>query len=932
MATGRIIEWTPEKRTGFIEDAADQARVFFGVRTLRGIDAAAIAVGLEVDFEREQNERGPMARRVRPPGAPADMPRVAPAPPPAAPPEAPAGEAAAGGAPPAPRERRRKRERQPRGAAAGPARPGRRRPSKPGRDLLLPRVLALPRSLRDLLDAVPLERRHPGLLLDKLTKPVEDLADRREALRMAIRAARDGRWLEGAHVRRIEDLEVTGALGWERTSVSPLAIHDGRPGAVEGDWVRRHPVGGFPLIPGTSLKAIARLYAETVWLPRLREDRRAAGRREIDRIFGAELSAPEAADPARRAMARGVVAFHDAWPLGWPRVILEVATNHHRAWYEHGHPPGDWEAPVPEPFLVVAPGHAFSFAVGPRAAGVPRATLRRAMRFLDLALSLIGVGAGTARGFGFFRTRPGVHDRASAGEVAALIRLELTSPAFVAGANPRDEEGADLRVPTLRGQLRAWWRTRHAGFLEPRELRAVETAIFGGRGSASAVLLDLVPLRTRRCYPFAFRDRENPARVRPDVRERHALADVEEGGSQGLFYVAHGMDEGSRHRLFVDWGAAWGLRIRARDAAVRLPVAGGSGEAVAIPKERVLGEILAALRLLATWGGVGARARRGLGSLRADGSALQALDPEAIRASAKALRAELGCDRPFDPALASTAALETAMGAGLVIETGWTNPWRVLDRLGAVLSGFAREWKHRPEKMALGLPRRIHGPLEDGPLPHQSAWQRPEWLRVPRGTATFIPELRSGRNRFASPLHIHLARDRDGQVLVRALAFPSPYLPDAATSKTVLEAALRHLETEWFTGIERPRPKAPPRDEVHGRRDSGPREGRGRRREEGEAAAPPPPRHPVAPRKRAFGTPATVTIIGVRDKGGFTVKEEGRPEGTLRLGPSPDPLPETGATLGVFIHDDEAARPQYRWDRPVSAPPPPKRGGRPGGR
>lgn len=45
-----------------------------------------------------------------------------------------------------------------------------------------------------------------------------------------------------------------------------------------------------------------------------------------------------------------------------------------------------------------------------------------------------------------------------------------------------------------------------------------------------------------------------------------------------------------------------------------------------------------------------------------------------------------------------------------------------------------------------------------------------------------------------------------------------------------------------------------------------------------------PDRDPARPVKRTSGTRATVRIIGVRDKG-FDVQEEGRPQGTLTVGP-----------------------------------------------
>jgi hypothetical protein len=74
--------------------------------------------------------------------------------------------------------------------------------------------------------------------------------------------------------------------------------------------------------------------------------------------------------------------------------------------------------------------------------------------------------------------------------------------------------------------------------------------------------------------------------------------------------------------------------------------------------------------------------------------------------------------------------------------------------------------------------------------------------------------------------------------------------------------------------------------------------------------------------KRAQGAPATVKIEAPREKGGFMVQEEGRSKGVLLLGPAPEQLPEVGALINVFIQDDDAMNPQYRWDSPVKRPKP----------
>jgi CRISPR-associated protein Cmr6 len=62
----------------------------------------------------------------------------------------------------------------------------------------------------------------------------------------------------------------------------------------------------------------------------------------------------------------GAVVFHDAWPVEWPRLQVDILNNHHAGYYQKAEPPGDWDSPVPVYFLSVPPGQRFRFAVSPR--------------------------------------------------------------------------------------------------------------------------------------------------------------------------------------------------------------------------------------------------------------------------------------------------------------------------------------------------------------------------------------------------------------------------------------------------------------------------------------------------------------------------------------------------------------------------------------
>src|SRR5262245_47058122 len=71
MARGRVKRWFADRGTGFLTDLADGTDVFFGDRSLRGLTPADVTVGMEVEFDRREGNRGPAAANVRRAGAPA---------------------------------------------------------------------------------------------------------------------------------------------------------------------------------------------------------------------------------------------------------------------------------------------------------------------------------------------------------------------------------------------------------------------------------------------------------------------------------------------------------------------------------------------------------------------------------------------------------------------------------------------------------------------------------------------------------------------------------------------------------------------------------------------------------------------------------------------------------------------------------------------
>lgn len=212
---------------------------------------------------------------------------------------------------------------------------------------------------------------------------------------IAVRPVGDGVMLQRA-VSRLDAL--TRALGGEvRFFATDWRFVTGlsRYHPVENGFAWHHTLG-VPFLPGSSVKGVTRAWAEA-WA--------GADPKDIERVFGPE--------DERKEKCVGSVIFFDALPSRPVQLAPDVMTPHYAEYYKSGSdvPPGDWFDPLPIPFLTVAPGQEFVFALAPRRTGDEGsyADCRQALRWLEEALAHIGAGAKTAVGYGRFvrRAEPG---------------------------------------------------------------------------------------------------------------------------------------------------------------------------------------------------------------------------------------------------------------------------------------------------------------------------------------------------------------------------------------------------------------------------------------------------------------------------------------------------------------------------------------------
>lgn len=169
-----------------------------------------------------------------------------------------------------------------------------------------------------------------------------------------------------------------GGRAFVLTTESRFVTGLGREHPIENGFAWHHTLGA-PYLPGSSIKGLIRNWAEQ-W-----EGQTNA---EVNSILGGPGSV-------------GRVLVLDALPTQRPSLEADVMTPHYSAYYQNGDAPGDWLSPTPIPFLVVAAGTPFQFALVPNtSADAPH--LKTVEHWLRDALSWLGAGAKTAVGYGRF--------------------------------------------------------------------------------------------------------------------------------------------------------------------------------------------------------------------------------------------------------------------------------------------------------------------------------------------------------------------------------------------------------------------------------------------------------------------------------------------------------------------------------------------------
>lgn len=211
--------------------------------------------------------------------------------------------------------------------------------------------------------------------------------------------------LEEALQRQAELVDRRDGATFKLATVWRLVSGLGRSHPVENGFAWHYTLGA-PYLPGSGVKGVARAWA--VW----------TGFADIERFFGPR------AEPCA-ALRAGSVIFLDALPVEPVGLDADVMTPHYGPWYREGKAPGDWHSPTPIPFLTVAPGQTFQFALLPRTPA-DAADCEQAAALLRAGLETLGAGAKTAAGYGVFGEPAAAEAEISGSAEASSAAASLT--------------------------------------------------------------------------------------------------------------------------------------------------------------------------------------------------------------------------------------------------------------------------------------------------------------------------------------------------------------------------------------------------------------------------------------------------------------------------------------------------------------------------
>lgn len=319
--------------------------------------------------------------------------------------------------------------------------------------------------------------------------------------------------------------------------------------------------------------------------------------------------------------------------------------------------------------------------------------------------------------------------------VKVCAMYSVVTPMFLSGA---DQSKPELRVSSIRGALRFWWRAlawnRLKGNL--RKIREEESLLFGSTSHGQGMLMRLL----------------NPKDLRSFVEKHNDDANMywNEQKARGLKYISYGLDEDCRRGAFASLShersddVRFGIECRLKSSIAE----GGEYDRVEMLKS--------ALIALGTFGGLGAKSRKGFGSLN-----INMLDKVRITNDMSTRCKRLFPDKPC-PCLPTYTAFsgysdgECSCRVVDLLKVVEKSPDAALAKIGQAISKKSNELSksdsghiRNPQALVFGLPRK-----------------RKDGLVKPRKT-----------ERRGSPILFHVYR-KGKNFGVIAVVLPAKFLPD----------------------------------------------------------------------------------------------------------------------------------------------------------
>lgn len=347
------------------------------------------------------------------------------------------------------------------------------------------------------------------------------------------------------------------------------------------------------------------------------------------------------------------------------------------------------------------------------------------------------------------------------------VAYRIVTPLFCSGSDP---DKAEVRLPSFKGVLRWWWRAlawaRYRGNLD--QIHDAEAALFGSAGGGQS----RVAMRLGKAKPPGALPSKELLRL-PDRRVVGEGARYLGYGVMEAFGSAKkGVAAGELTRACLPAPFDLELELRARDL-----------------DESALALLLDALRAVGLLGALGAKSRKGYGSVVLRSMAVGGQSCWEPPGSIDKLKQAIGAlfSKPTPSGLPLYTALSSRTRIVLVPGTGRNHPLELLDLVGCEVMRY-RSWGHNGKVLGKNSERNFR---DD----HDLMKARPDERRThPRRIVFGLPHNYGPRkeeqvgpadrriDRRASPLLVHI--HECGEAPVAVLSFlPAMFLPDGDRAK-----------------------------------------------------------------------------------------------------------------------------------------------------